>query len=47
MAMSPKDELKRVRLCENAAESPAMCLPALYHARFRACQQTGAGSLPR
>src|SRR4030042_5950797 len=43
MEIHPKDELKRAHFCENAAESPAMCLPALYHARFRACQQTGAG----
>jgi len=38
MEMSPKDELKRAHLCENTAESPAMCLPALYHARLRACR---------
>ena len=25
--MSPKDELKRVRLCENAPQCPAMCSP--------------------
>ena len=28
MAMSPKDELKRVRLCKNMAQCPAMCSPA-------------------
>ena len=38
MARSPKDELKRVRLCENAAQCPAMCLPA---------GRQGRGSLPR
>jgi hypothetical protein len=38
MAMSPKDELKRVRLCENAAQCPAMCSPT---------GKQGRGSLPR
>ena len=38
MEMGPKDELKRAHLCENAEQCPAMCLPALYHARFRACR---------
>jgi hypothetical protein len=38
MEMSPKDELKMAHLCENADQSPTMCLLALYHARFRACR---------